>query len=168
MESLLKGNVFAQISANHVKVGDKLKFKAVMPNLSTFHSAATKGELRIISVVPSLNTSVCTKQTQTLSYEIQKMPHTRLITISCDLPFASNRICDIPKDPRHVVVSDYRFHDFANKTGLLLKDLGFLCRALIILNHNDEVLYVQIANPVTSTLDIKEIINFIASHTKTP
>ena len=159
-------NVFDQISKNHIKVGDKLVFRAIQHNLENFDSSSLKAPLRIVSVVPSLATEVCKEQTQILSDLVESFDDVQLITISYDLPLECNRLSKGPKHPKRYVVSDYRYHDFGSKTGLMMKDFAFLCRAALVLDKQNILVYSQIANPATSSLDIKAITNFITQYNK--
>ena len=56
--------------------------------------ADLKGKPTIISVVPSLDTPVCQKQTRTFNQELGALgDKINALTVSLDLPFAQNRFC---------------------------------------------------------------------------
>lgn len=66
--------------------------------------------------------------------------------ISKDLPFAQKRFCEANKIKNVVVLSDYKFSSFGINYGLLIKELNLLARAVIILDKNDVIRYIQIVD----------------------
>lgn len=162
----LEGDVFANIAKDYIKVGDHLTFRATATDLSDFNLDEVTNPLIIISSVPSLNTKVCQMQSERWDKIIRQYEDIKLLSISCDLPFASNRICDAAPSEQHQVLSDYRYHEFGHKTKLIFKDVQFLCRALLILNKNHQVVYVEIANPVKSEINFTAAEAFIQNYIK--
>ena len=79
---------------NEVKVGDKAPDFTVLANdLTEVTLADTSGSVRLISVIPSIDTGVCDKQTRRFNEEAAKLPNVKVLTISVDLPFAQSRWC---------------------------------------------------------------------------
>ena len=77
-----------------VKVGDKAPDFTVLGNdLKPVSLSDSKGTVRIISVVPSLDTGVCDQQTRKFNEEASKLENVNVLTISVDLPFAQKRWC---------------------------------------------------------------------------
>ena len=78
-----------------LKVGDRAPdFTALGPGLSPVGLAASKGKVRLFSVVPSLDTSVCSIQTKKFNDAVASLPASvQPYTVSCDLPFAQARFC---------------------------------------------------------------------------
>ena len=88
-----KGNPVTLVG-NEVKVGDTAPDFTVLANdLSPVTLADSKGSVRIISVVPSLDTGVCDQQTRRFNEEAASLEGVRVLTISVDLPFAQKRWC---------------------------------------------------------------------------
>ena len=91
---LFEGKPLA-LSGTGIKVGDSLReVTLTQTDLSPIALTDTKGrgKVRIISVVPSLDTPVCEEQTHYLSEKnkgLDKM--VELVTISVDTPFAQKR-----------------------------------------------------------------------------
>ena len=108
---LFKGNPLT-LAGSGVKVGDTLRdVKVAQNDLSLVNIAQTKGsgKVRIISVVPSLDTPVCEQQTHHLSERnkgLDKM--VELITVSVDTPFAQKRFAEEAKIANVTFLSDYR------------------------------------------------------------
>ena len=122
---LFKGKPLA-LSGNGIKVGDKLRdVKLAQTDLSLVNINETKGKgkVRIISVVPSLDTKVCEQQTHYLSEKNKGLDRmVELITVSIDTPFAQKRFAEEAKIANVTFLSDFRDADFGKVHGLLLKD----------------------------------------------
>lgn len=129
-----------------IKVGDSLRdVKVAKGDLSLINIAETKGKVRIISVVPSLDTKVCEQQTHYLSEKnngLDKM--VELITVSVDTPFAQGRFAKEAKIGNVTFFSDYRGGDFGKTYGLLVKDPHFLARAVMVVDKDNVVRYLQV------------------------
>lgn len=163
---LYKGSPL-MLSGNGIKVGDHLRdVKVAQTDLSLVNIAHTKGEgkVRIISVVPSLDTKVCEQQTHHLSEKnkgLDKM--LELITVSIDTPFAQKRFAEEAKISNVTFLSDYRGADFGKTHGLFLKDLHILARAVIIVDKQNTVRYLQITPELAQLPDMEEAFQFARS-----
>lgn len=77
-----------------IKVGDEAPdFTVLATDLSERTLADYKGKIKLISVVPSIDTGVCSKQTKRFNDEADKLDNVQILTISMDLPFAQTRWC---------------------------------------------------------------------------
>ena len=89
----MKGNPLTLIGPQ-LEVGDHAPdFSVVDGSLSPVNLEKTGNHVRIISVVPSLDTPVCDLQTKRFNEEAAKLPGVDILTISMDLPFAQKRWC---------------------------------------------------------------------------
>jgi len=156
---LFKGSPLS-LSGNGIKVGDQLRsVKLAHTDLSLVNIADTggKGKVRIISVVPSLDTKVCEQQTHHLSEKnkgLDKM--VELITVSIDTPFAQKRFSEEAKITNVTFLSDYRNADFGKTYGLFLKDPHILARAVMVVDANNTVRYLQITPELAQLPDMDE------------
>ena len=147
-----------------IKVGDPLRdVKLVQTDLSLTSVTDTKGKgkVRIISVVPSLDTKVCEQQTHYLSEKnkgLDKM--VELITISVDTPFAQKRFSEEAKIHNVTFLSDYRGVDFGKAHGLFLKDPHLLTRAILVVDKNNVVRYLQVTPELAQLPDMEEAFRF--------
>lgn len=112
-----------------------------------------KGKVKIISVVPSLDTGVCSMQTKKFNEEVEKLDDVEVLTISMDLPFAQARWCGAEGVDQVTTLSDHREGDFGKKYGLLIKELRLLARAVFVVDSNDKVVYAQYVDEVTNHPD---------------
>ncbi len=147
-----------------IKVGDKLRdVKLAQTDLSMVPVNETKGKgkVRIISIVPSLDTKVCEQQTHYLSETNMGLDRmVELITISIDTPFAQKRFAEEAKINNVTFLSDFRSADFGKAHGLLLKDLHLLSRALLVVDKDNKVRYLQITPELAQLPDLEEAFRF--------
>lgn len=135
-----------------VLLGDELKtgqaapaFKVVDNNFKPVALADFKGQTVLLSVVPSIDTGICSLQTKRFNEEVSKLPDSvTLLTISTDLPFAQKRFCEQEQVANMAVLSDAVWRDFGSSYGLLIKDMGLLTRAIIIIDKQGKVVYQQL------------------------
>lgn len=152
------------LSGKAIKVGEPLRdVKLVQTDLSLTSVTDTKGKgkVRIISVVPSLDTKVCEQQTHYLSEKnkgLDKM--VELITISVDTPFAQKRFSEEAKIHNVTFLSDYRGVDFGKAHGLFLKDPHLLTRAVLIVDKDNVVRYLQVTPELAQLPDMEEAFRF--------
>jgi len=50
-------------------------------------------------------------------------------------------------------LSDFKYHTFGQSYGLRIKELGLLARAVLVLDRDDEVQYVQVVPEIASEPD---------------
>ena len=118
----------------------------------------SKGKVKLLSVVHSLDTSVCDLQTQRFENEASKFKDVVIYTISMDLPFAQARYCGAHAIKNLKTLSDYRDASFGKAYGVLITDIRLLSRAIFIIDRNDIVRYVEYVPEVTSPPDYDKAI----------
>lgn len=151
-----KGNDVTLLG-NQVKVGDKAPNFTVLANdLSEVTLDDTKGSVRLISVVPSIDTGVCDAQTRRFNEEASKLDNVKVLTVSVDLPFAQKRWCGSNGIENVQTVSDRRDLSFGEAFGVAIKELRLLARSVFVVNSNDEVTYVEYLPEVTDHQTMKQ------------
>jgi thiol peroxidase len=137
---------------SEVRVGDRAPdFQVLGQDLSPVTLASGKGKVRILSIVPSLDTPVCDQQTRRFNQEASRLPDgVEVWTISMDLPFAQKRWCGAAGVDRVKVFSDHREASFGLSYGCLVKELRLLARAIFVIDATDTVRYVEYVPEVTS------------------
>ncbi|MBN1534628.1 MAG: thiol peroxidase [Spirochaetes bacterium] len=137
------GNRLALAGAE-VKVGDQAPdFTALNTAMAPVKLSDFRGEVVIISAVPSLDTPVCELQTKRFNEEASKL-NARVLTVSMDLPFAQRRFCDSFTIGNVTTVSDFKVRDFANKYGLYVEELGLIARAVIVVDRKGNITYIEV------------------------
>jgi thiol peroxidase len=105
---------------------------------------STAGKVRLISVVPSIDTSVCDAQTRRMNEEASKLGDSVVVvTVSADLPMAQKRWCGAAGVERVIMLSDYMSLPFGQAYGTAVPELGVDQRALFVVDANDTVRYVE-------------------------
>lgn len=119
--------------------------------LKTITKADLLGKPTILSAVPSLDTGVCAIQTKKFNTELAALDgKINAVTVSRDLPFAMNRFCGAESIKSMRVGSDYQSGDFGAQFGLTIDELKLLTRAVIVVDADGKVVYVETVPEVTS------------------
>jgi thiol peroxidase len=141
-----KGNPFTVVGAK-LKVGDKAPDFELANNLfstATVSLADSAGQVRLLNVVPSLNTTICDAQTRRFDEEIVRYgDRVTGITISVDLPVAQQNWCSNAGIEVMQVLSDYRTMSFGSAYGTYVKELRLEQRAVFIVDRDDTIRYVE-------------------------
>ena len=129
-----------------ISQGDSLRsVKVAKGDLSLQDITEANGKVRVISVVPSLDTKVCEQQTHYLSEKNQGLDgKVDLYTISVDTPFAQNRFAKEAGIHNVTFLSDYREAAFGRTHGLLLEGPHLLARAVLVVDQHNNVRYLQV------------------------
>ncbi|MED4010817.1 thiol peroxidase [Priestia aryabhattai] len=144
-----KGNDVTLLG-NQVKVGDKAPNFTVLANdLSEVTLDSKKGSVRLISVVPSIDTGVCDAQTRRFNEEAAKLDNVKVLTVSVDLPFAQKRWCGANGIDNVQTLSDHRDLSFGEAYGVAIQELRLLARSIFVVDSNDNVTYVEYLPEVT-------------------
>lgn len=151
MASITFKNNPVTLLGNEVKVGEKAPdFKVLANDLSPVTLADTKGQVRLISVVPSLDTGVCDAQTRRFNEEASKLDNVKILTISVDLPFAQKRWCAAAGIENVQTLSDHRDLSFGKAYGVAIEELRLLARAVFVVDSNDTVTYAEYVSEATN------------------
>jgi thioredoxin-dependent peroxiredoxin len=123
-----------------------------------------KGKVTLLSVVPSLDTPTCDKQTHILSEENKGLDKTtNLVTISRDLPFAQKRFAKNANMQNILFLSDYRDGEFGKSTGLLIKENRLLTRAIIVLDREGIIRYIEVVSELARLPEMEKAFEFARS-----
>lgn len=154
MEIKFAGTVM-NLLEQQVKVGDKApNFTATRQDLSDYKLEDDLGKVVILSVVPSIDTGVCSIQTSKFNDEASKLSEDiKIVTVSLDLPFAQERFCAAKGIDKAEVVSDYKEREFGKKYGFLIDELKLLSRGIVIVDKEGIIQYVEYVEEVTNEVD---------------
>ncbi|MBM7554955.1 thiol peroxidase [Thalassobacillus pellis] len=144
---------------NEVKEGDKAPDFTVLANdLSEVNLDDYEGNVKLISVVPSLDTGVCDAQTKRFNEEVTKLDNVKVLTISMDLPFAQKRWCGAAGVENVDTLSDHRDASFGEAYGVLIQEMRLLARAVFVVDSNNNVTYVEYVSEATNHPDYESAI----------
>lgn len=137
-------------------------FKLITPSLEMKSLSDFKGK-KVISVVPSIDTGICSTQTRTFNKELSELDDTHVITISVDLPFAQAKWCGVEGLDKAIMLSDYYDHSFGKAYGLLMEEWNLLARAVLVLDEDNQIVYTQYLENVNSEPDYVSAITALKS-----
>lgn len=146
-QDLVKANdKYVTLLGTQINIGDKApNFKVVDKNFAPIQLTDFKETALLISVVPSLDTGVCSLQTKRFNEEAAKLPkNITVLTISNDLPFAQKRFCKVENVDQIKVLSDSVWHNFGENYGLIIKNMGLLTRAIFVIDSQGIVKYKEL------------------------
>lgn len=131
-----------------VGVGAKApEFRVVDGALEPVTLADSAGKVRLISVVPSVDTPICQAQTRYFNEDAADLPENVVIlTLSVDLPFAQKRWIAAEGIDRVQLLSDYQERSFGCNYGLLIDEVKLLARAVLVVDANDIIVYREIVD----------------------
>jgi len=152
-----KGNPLTLVGTE-LKVGDRMPDVTVLGNdLNPVQLSSFKGKVCVVSVVPSLDTPVCDMQTRKFNEAAGGLgDNVAVLTLSMDLPFAQARWCGAAGVDQVVTLSDHRNAAFGEATGLLIKELRLLARAVYVVDQNGVIQYRQLVKEVTEEPDYRD------------
>ena len=148
----LKGtpiNTLGNLPPLHTKVPD---FTLVDRDLRDRHLVEFQGKKKLLSTVPSLDTSVCSTMTKHINELAKKHPQLVILAISADLPFAQKRFCEAEGVHNLLTLSMMRNKDFGKTYGILIADgplSGLLARAVFVVDEKDHLLYSELVPEIT-------------------
>ena len=139
----------------HLKAGDKApNFTVTDSSLQPISSTLYKDKVVIISVFPSVDTSVCALQNKRFNKEASELHgDVEILSISVDLPFAQKRFCAAEGIERVHVYSDYMNLDFGMKYGFVIKELRLLSRGVVVIDKKGMIRYIEYVPEVTHEPD---------------
>jgi thioredoxin-dependent peroxiredoxin len=140
-----------------IEVGKPLP-SAVLTNgsLAPVNLADSKGKVKIINIVPSVDTKTCEEQTHQLSEKNGGLDkQVELITVSMDLPFAQQRFAKEAKISNVTFLSDYKTGEFGTSNGLMVQPLHLLARSVIVTDKENIVRYIQVVPELTNLPDME-------------
>ena len=144
----MKGNPLTLVGPE-LKAGDAAPdFHMVDNGLKPVTLADTGNKVRIISVIPSLDTPVCDAQTKRFNEEAGKLSNVSIITVSMDLPFAQKRWCGAFGVDNVKMLSDHVDGSFGSSYGTLIKELRIESRAIFVLDPENKIRHAEYVKEV--------------------
>jgi len=165
-QSLVKANnKYVTLLGTQIKLNEQApNFKVVDKDFTPVQLTDFKEKTVLISVVPSLDTGICSLQTKRFNEEGAKLPkNITLLTISNDLPFAQKRFCKIENVEQIKILSDSVWRDFGAKYGLIIKNMGLLTRAIFIIDEQGKVRYKELVENISQHPDYEKALTAVKS-----
>ncbi|ALC17523.1 peroxiredoxin [Desulfuromonas soudanensis] len=156
--TVIRGEKTFKLLGTPLAVGNPLPATGMVDamTLETVDLSRLKGDVLLLSIVPSIDTKVCEAQTHYLGEEGDKLPATvKRLVLSRDTPFAQKRFAEEAGLTDIRYLSDYKEGAFGRQTGLLIEDLMLLARAVIIVDAGGKVRYLQVVPDIAHLPDME-------------
>lgn len=136
-----------QTAGNLPKAGQPAPaFKLTGGDLGDVGLDSFKGKVKILNIVPSLDTPVCALSAQRFNKDVAALPTVVVLNISADLPFAQKRFCDSQGLKNVINLSTFRASAFGKDYGAVITTgplAGLMSRAVVVVDQQDKVVYAE-------------------------
>ncbi len=142
----LKGAAFSTVGTLPAAGKKAPDFRLTAGDLSDKRLKDYAGKIKVLNIVPSLDTSTCALSAKKFDAEVSKYPNLVVLTVSCDLPFAQGRFCKAEGVANVVPLSQMRDKSFGKDYGVEILDgplAGVLSRAVVVVDSSDTVRYTE-------------------------
>jgi len=142
---MMVGPVEHKVQNEMLKIGQPAPdFTLIATDLSERSLGDYEGKVKIISVVPSVDTGVCSAQTHRFNKEAAELSDDIVIlTVSADLPFALKRYCGNEGIDKTETLSTHRDMRFADAYGVHDTDWRVCQRAVFVIDQADKVQHAE-------------------------
>lgn len=118
----------------------------------------TRGKIRIIASVSSIDTEVCDREARRFNKEAAGFSKDfSIILISTDLPYAQNRWGVSEGIDQVILASDHLKTSFGKRYGCLLKEPRVLRRAMFVVDRKYRVVYVDYMKSLSDEPDYESV-----------
>lgn len=150
----LKGNPMTLLGPE-LKVGDAAPdFSLKANDMSDKSLADYAGKVKLISVVPSLDTPVCDTETRKFNEAASDLGDgVVVLTVSVDTPMAQKRWCGAAGVENVECLSDFKDHSFGPAYGVRIKEVGLLARQIFVVDADNKITYTQLVGEVADEPD---------------
>jgi len=142
----LKGSPVQTIGSLPAKGTKAPDFKLTGGDLGDVSLATYAGKVKILNIVPSLDTGVCAASARAFNKAAAALGDVVILTISRDLPFAQKRFCEAEGIDKVVTLSELRNREFGKAYGVEMISgalAGLLSRSVVVLARDNKVVYTE-------------------------
>ena len=159
------GKVPVTIVGKELKVGDKIKEVPLVVNTKLEEKNIFEDKnIKVIYTAPSLDTKVCSLQTKQLNEAAKTHTNVKFYSVTVDTPFAQERFCTANEINGLKAVSDFKYHQFGIQNGFFIKEKGLLTRALMIVDENNVVKYIEYVPEEGKEADVEKALKFLENN----
>ncbi len=153
-KGMMVGDSEHQIQNDMLEVGAPAPdFLLIANDLSSKSLADYAGKVKVISVIPSIDTGVCSDQTRRFNQEAAGLKDTVVLTVSVDLPFALGRFCGSEGIDGTETLSTHRDMRFADDYGVHDTDWRICQRAVFVLDRDNVLRYAEYVPVIGNEVD---------------
>lgn len=164
-DSVVAGTTVTRAGEPQNLLGDPVAVGQLLPELnltdrsmSLLSLAELRGKIAVLSIAPSLDTDVCERQTHILGEASEEELPAEIVRVKItrDLPFAHSRFREHTGFRNILFLSDYKSAEFGLGTGLLMEDLRLLARAVMVVDAEGVIRYMQVVPEVGHLPDMEK------------
>lgn len=138
------GNVEHTVQYDMLKVGDQAPdFELIANDRSTRSLSNYAGKVKILSVIPSIDTGVCAAQTRRFNQEAASLENIAVLTVSADTPFALKRYCSNEGIENTETLTTFRDMKFADDYGVHDIDWRVCQRSVFVIDQNNVIQHAE-------------------------
>ena len=142
------------LEGRQVSVGDEAPDVELAESLADSYNLLgdSVGKIRLVSVVPSIDTGVCQVQTKRFNQEAAALDNAQVVvlTVSADLPVAQERWCAADGIENLKMLSDHKAMAFGQAYGTEVKELRLNHRSVFVIDKKDKVTHVEYLDELTN------------------
>lgn len=133
------------VQGDMLEVGQKAPdFTLITPRNAERKLSDFDGKVKVLSIIPSIDTSVCSAQTRRFNEESANLSDDIVVlTISADLPFALGRYCGNEGIENTETLSAHKDMVFADDYGVHDTEWRVCQRALFVLDKDNVIQYTE-------------------------
>lgn len=156
---IARGTTPLTLVGKTLEVGDPMPDVTLVDSkLAPISLASFRGQVIVLSVVPSIDTRVCEAQTHHVSDAIPQMPAgTVVMTVSRDLPFAQERFAEEAMT-KTLMASDYKGGGFGRAFGVDVDETGLLARSVWVIDKDGKIAYRELVADQSTEPDIAPLV----------
>lgn len=128
-------------------------FSLIANDLSSKSLADYAGKVKVISVIPSIDTGVCSDQTRRFNAEAAALDDAVVLTVSADMPFALGRFCGSEGIENTETLSAHRDMQFADDYGVHDTDWRICQRAVFVLDRDNVLQHAEYVPVIGDEVD---------------
>ncbi|MXX49449.1 MAG: thiol peroxidase [Chloroflexi bacterium] len=128
-------------------------FTLIANDLSSRSLADYAGQVKVISVIPSIDTGVCATQTRRFNAEAAGLNETVVLTVSADMPFALGRFCGAEGIDNTETLTTQRDMQFADDYGVHDTEWRICQRAVFVLDRDNVLRHVEYVGVIGDEVD---------------
>ena len=130
-------------------------FSLIANDLSSRTLADYAGQVKVISVIPSIDTGVCSAQTQRFNEEAAGLSGAVVLTVSADMPFALGRYCGAEGIDNTETLSAQRDMKFADDYGVHDTEWRLCQRAVFVLDRDNILRHAEYVPVIGDEVDFE-------------
>jgi thiol peroxidase len=151
------------VLGRQLEAGDQApEFTVEASDFSTVSLADSAGTVRLISVVPSLDTSVCDAQTRRFNQEAGNFgDDVVILTISAEHPINQKRWCNFAEVDQVQMLSDHMDMNFGDAYGTHIKERRLEQRSIFVVDKSDKIVYTQYVRETGTLPDFEKALDAV-------